>query len=54
MMKNNLPETLSALRERNGSAAMVENCGMENQRVYPTLEQIPEDAGYFSLLIVKD
>lgn len=54
MMKNNLPETLSALRERNVKAAMVENCGMENQRVYPTLEQIPEDAGYFSLLIVKD
>lgn len=54
LMKNDLPATLPALRERNCYAAMVENCGMENQRVYPTLEQIPEDAGYFSLLIVKD
>ena len=44
---------LAALRERGAQAAMAENCGMENQRLYPTLEQIPEDAGYFSLLIVK-
>ena len=53
LMKNNLPDTLAALRERGAQAAMAENCGMENQRLYPTLEQIPEDAGYFSLLIVK-
>ena len=32
---------------------MVENCGLPNQRVYHTVEEIPEDAGYFSLLIVK-
>lgn len=54
MMKNNLPETLKALREGGQKAAMVENCGLPNQRVYPTLEEIPEDAGYFSLLIVKE
>lgn len=54
MMKNNLPATLAALRESGARAAMVENCGMENQRVFRTLEEIPEDAGYFSLLIVKD
>lgn len=54
MMKNNLPKTLAALRERGANAAMVENCGMTNQHVYRTLEEIPEDAGYFSLLIVKD
>ena len=54
MMKNNLPETLSALRKGKKAAAMVENCGMENQHVYRALEEIPEDAGYFSLLIVKD
>lgn len=54
MMKNNLPATLAALRQSGAQAAMVENCGMENQRVYPTLEEIPQDAGYFSLLIVKE
>lgn len=54
MMKNNLPKTLEALRATGARAAMVENCGMENQYVYPNLESIPEDAGYFSLLIVKE
>ena len=54
MMKNDLPATLPALRQAGAQAAMVENCGMENQKVYRTLEEIPEDAGYFSLLIVKD
>lgn len=54
LMKNNLPATLPALRQSGAQAAMVENCGMENQHLYPTLEQIPEDAGYFSLLIVKE
>lgn len=32
---------------------MVENCGMENEKVYRGLEQIPEDAGYLSLIIAK-
>lgn len=53
MMKNNLPVTLKALREAHADAAMVENCGMENEKLYPTLAEIPENAGYFSLLIVK-
>ena len=54
MMKNNLPATLAALRSHGAKAAMVENCGMENQRVFRRLEEIPEDAGYFSLLIVRE
>ena len=32
----------------------VENCTMENQRIYRSLEEIPDDAGYFSLLIAKE
>lgn len=54
LMKNDLPQTLSYLKQAGAKAAMVENCGMENQRIYRTLEEIPENAGYFSLLIVKD
>ena len=52
-MKNNLPATLEALRQMGASAAMVENCGMENEKIYRKMEDIPENAGYFSLLIVK-
>ena len=32
----------------------VENCGMENERVYLGAENIPEDAGYFSTVIAKE
>lgn len=34
-------------------AAMVENCGMENERVYPKFADLKEPSGYFSLVIVK-
>ncbi len=33
---------------------MIENCGMENEKVYRSAEEIPEDAGYYSLILVKD
>ena len=37
-----------------GKKAMaVENCSMENEKVYRTLEEIPDNAGYFSLVLVK-
>lgn len=34
-------------------AAMVENCGMENERVYPRFGDAPADSGYFSVVLVK-
>lgn len=33
---------------------MVENCGMENEHIYRSVEEIPDDAGYYSLIIAKD
>ncbi len=33
---------------------MVENCGMETEKKYYDAQEIPKDAGYFSLIIVKD
>ncbi len=43
-------ERLKALKAR---AVMVENCGMEQEKVYGSLDEIPEEAGYYSLIIVK-
>ncbi len=48
-----LGEVKEQLRASGVSAAMVENCGMEEEKVYGTLEDIPEEAGYYSLIIVK-
>ncbi len=36
------------------NVVMVENCGMEDERVYNCLEEIPDDAGYYSLIIAKE
>lgn len=33
---------------------MVENCGMENEHIYSSVEEIPDDAGYYSLIIAKE
>ena len=33
---------------------MVENCGMENEHIYRNVEEIPDDAGYYSLIIAKE
>lgn len=34
-------------------ASMVENCGMENEHVYESLQDIPDQSSYFSLIISK-
>lgn len=34
-------------------AVMIENCGMLDERTYRSAEEIPEQAGYYSLIIVK-
>ena len=33
---------------------MVENCGMAQEKIYRQVEDIPETAGYYSLIITKD
>ena len=48
-----LSQVKQTLREYNCEAVMIENCGMENEKVYYGLNEIPDDAGYYSLLIVK-
>ncbi|MCI6012190.1 MAG: precorrin-2 C(20)-methyltransferase [Firmicutes bacterium] len=35
-------------------AMMVENCGMENEKVYLDAKEIPDTASYYSLIIVKE
>ncbi|MEN6459873.1 MAG: precorrin-2 C(20)-methyltransferase [Syntrophomonas sp.] len=36
------------------SVKMVERCGMEGERVFERVEDIDNDASYFSILVVKD
>ncbi|MCP1102174.1 precorrin-2/cobalt-factor-2 C20-methyltransferase [Aequitasia blattaphilus] len=49
----NMPRVKEEIRKRGLEIYMVENCGMENERIYKSIEEMPKDAGYYSLLIVK-
>ena len=42
------------LRKSGRKVQMVENCGLENEKLYRSLDEIPDDAGYFSLIIAKE
>ena len=42
------------LQERGGEGMMIENCGMPGEKIYRTVEEIPETAGYYSLIILKE
>ncbi|MDD6213067.1 MAG: precorrin-2 C(20)-methyltransferase [Clostridiales bacterium] len=42
------------LKDSHHRVVMVENCGMENEHIYNSLDEIPDDAGYYSLIIAKE
>ena len=42
------------LRKLDAQVVMIENCGMSGEKIFNGVEEIPEDAGYYSLIIVKE
>lgn len=52
-MGKKLGEVRNRIIEAKLDAYMVENCGMESQKIYKSIEEFPEDAGYYSLIIIK-
>ena len=42
------------IRRSGRDAVMVENCGTENEKVYLHVEEIPDTAGYYSLIIARE
>lgn len=49
-----MAEVKKAIKESGSSAMMIENCGMPDERVYLSTDEIPDDAGYYSLIIIKE
>ncbi|MBR2717124.1 MAG: precorrin-2 C(20)-methyltransferase [Oscillospiraceae bacterium] len=49
-----MAEVKELLRRSGRDVYAVENCGMETEKVYRGAEAIPDDAGYFSLIIAKE
>ena len=42
------------IRRSGRKAVMAENCSMANEKLYYSVDEIPDDAGYFSLIIAKE
>ncbi len=51
---SHMAEVKALLRGSGKKVAAVENCSMPDEKVYRSLEEIPDDAGYFSLIIAKE
>lgn len=49
-----MAEVKKQLLAMDAEAVMIENCGMPGEKIYYSAEEIPEDAGYYSLIIVKE
>ena len=42
------------LEKEGQETLMVTNCGLDGEKIYKSTEEIPEDAGYFSIVIAKE
>ncbi len=50
---SHMKEVKELLRGNGMKASAVENCGMETEKIYQSVEEIPDDAGYFSLILAR-
>lgn len=48
-----LKELKSQIQSCEKTAYLIENCGMQDEKIYSGLDEIPDKSGYFSILIVK-
>ncbi|MBE6042352.1 MAG: precorrin-2 C(20)-methyltransferase [Clostridiales bacterium] len=51
---NKMREVKEMLSHTDLDVQAVENCSMETEKKYRSLDEIPDDAGYFSLIIAKE
>jgi precorrin-2/cobalt-factor-2 C20-methyltransferase len=49
-----MAEIKNALRRSGRDVSAVENCGMDTERVFRSVEEIPDETGYFSLIIARE
>ena len=49
-----MPLVKEAVARMDADVYMVENCGMTGERICRGADEIPEDAGYYSLIILKE
>lgn len=53
-MGKNMEQVKAWLKASGAAVMMVERCGMPGERVFRTVDELDESAGYYSLVIVKE
>ena len=51
---SHMAEVKAMLRRSGRVVAAVENCGMDTEKLYRGVDEIPDEAGYFSLIVAKE
>ena len=49
-----LSDVKKVLKEQGMDAQMIENCGMEEEKIYYSVEEMPEKAAYYTTVLVKE
>ena len=49
-----MPLVKEALKRRNTTCSMIENCGMPDEHIYHCIDEIPDQASYYSIIVVKE
>ena len=49
-----LKQVRESILESGQAAVMIEDCGMPTEKIYECAEDIPEQSGYYSLIIAKE
>ena len=51
---SHMQEVKEILRASGKEVQMVQDCGMPSEQVYRSVDEIPDDAGYFALIVAKN
>ena len=44
----------ATLKEKHMTGTMIENCGMPEEHIYHKIDEIPDQASYYSIIVVKE
>ena len=54
MEQSNMEQVKEMIKKSGRDAVMVENCGTDQEKIYHHVDDIPDKAGYYSLVISKE
>lgn len=47
-------EVKEAVRKYHQGIQMIEKCGMEGEKIYTSIDEVPDESSYYSLMIIKE